>query len=92
MAKGSKIVFPHHTFYRACGLVVVFGVALGIVHAVYLPFYGKVNQLSNGHARIYAYRLYTGNFQCPSVAKTYIAFTCRRMDIYAQASGAAFAL
>ena len=57
----SKHIFPHHTFNRAGGWRVIFGVIFGIVKAFYFAFYYKIDELAYGHADVNFYRLGAGN-------------------------------
>src|SRR5665213_1476837 len=85
-----KLVLPHHAFNGACGWLVIFGVAFGVVKSFDLPLDRKIDQLANGHARIYFNRLGARYFQRPGIAKADIAFAGSSMYVNAEPAGAGF--
>ena len=86
----SKTVFPHHTFDGMVGSLVVFRIGFVVVIIENIPFYGKINELADGHAGINPNRVDTRDFQGPVVAKTYIALAGGSVDIDTQPSHAGF--
>src|SRR6185503_2777420 len=85
-----KLILPHHAFNRAGSWLVVFGVALRVVKSLYFTLDGKIDQLANGHARIYFYWLGARYFQRPCVTKAYITFAGSSMYVNTQPAGTGF--
>ena len=84
MGGGLKGVLPHHAFYGFIGLAIVLGILLLVVFDHDLSIYGKIDELTDGHAFVDLYRLFDGDLEGPVAAKADIAFPCRGVNVDAQ--------